>query len=194
MGDSMGFRAVHAVILTGGASRRMGRPKALLPWKNGTFISFWVDTLTAHCESVTVVTGAHHDVIARAVPESARVAHATDWRRGMRASLRHGSRATPAGDLLIAHVDRPTVSPETVAMLVHDSASCPILPRYRGTLGHPIRVPQWFRPRLERMDTTPLRDLLNRMRCKPLDVNDQGVRANINTVQDYRRASIQEKR
>src|ERR1700759_5296037 len=45
------------VILSAGASSRMGSDKALLPWRNGTFLSAAINTLQAVSEFVIVVAG-----------------------------------------------------------------------------------------------------------------------------------------
>ena len=47
-----------AIILAAGESRRMGSPKALLPFRGGTFLSVVADTLGTHCSPVVGVFGA----------------------------------------------------------------------------------------------------------------------------------------
>jgi len=47
------------VILAAGASTRMGRDKALLPWHSGTFLSAAIRALQASTELVIVVAGAN---------------------------------------------------------------------------------------------------------------------------------------
>src|SRR6185437_5796366 len=45
------------VILAAGASSRMGRDKALLPWQDGTFLSAAIQALQRETELVIVVAG-----------------------------------------------------------------------------------------------------------------------------------------
>src|SRR6478609_2009136 len=47
------------VILAAGASSRMGRDKALLPWRDGTFLSAAIRALQPATELVIVVAGAN---------------------------------------------------------------------------------------------------------------------------------------
>src|SRR5574338_441235 len=45
------------VILAAGESSRMGRPKALLPWGRGTFLSAAIRALTPYTDLVIVAAG-----------------------------------------------------------------------------------------------------------------------------------------
>src|ERR1051325_9520614 len=47
------------VVLAAGASSRMGRDKALLPWRDGTFLSTAIRALQPATELVLVVAGAN---------------------------------------------------------------------------------------------------------------------------------------
>ena len=49
--------AFCGVILAAGESSRMGQPKALLPWRGGTFLSGAIRVLTAFTDMVIVVAG-----------------------------------------------------------------------------------------------------------------------------------------
>ncbi|MBC8166751.1 MAG: NTP transferase domain-containing protein, partial [Bryobacteraceae bacterium] len=48
---------VAAVILSGGASRRMGTPKALLEFAGETFLNRLIGLFEQHCAQVIVVLG-----------------------------------------------------------------------------------------------------------------------------------------
>ena len=49
--------AFCGVILAAGESSRMGRPKALLPWRRGTFLSGAIQVLNNFSDLVIVVAG-----------------------------------------------------------------------------------------------------------------------------------------
>ena len=60
------FPAMPVIVLAGGRSLRMGRPKALLRWPatNASFAAQVIETLRdAGAGCLGVVTGAHHDLI-----------------------------------------------------------------------------------------------------------------------------------
>lgn len=180
-----------ALILSGGASRRMGRPKALLQLGDETFLSHLGRTLNvAGCSIVTVVLGAHADEITPHVPPTVRVVVARDWRIGMRASLRAGLSQLPSGPVLLTHVDRPMVTVQTVRRLIAASASTPnasILPQHGELTGHPVVLPACLRDRLQRDDAQPLNEILDSHPAIRLPVDDLGVHMNVNTPDDYAR-------
>lgn len=173
---------IHAVILAGGASTRMGRPKALLVLDGETFVARLVRRFhAAGCAQITVVGGADHARIRPAVPDRAVYVHAPGWADGMRASLRVGLGATLAGDVLLTHVDRPYISSQTLTVLT--DAPGGLIPTYAGRGGHPIRLPAALRPRIMQPDDAPLKTLLGEVPRQPVD--DPGVRLNVNTPADY---------
>ena len=179
--------ALHGLIMAAGASRRMGRPKALLELEGRSFVRSLVDRFNEVCATVTVVAGAHHQIIASHLGDCAQVVRASDWQRGMRSSLRAGLLAIPTGSILLTHVDRPTVSSETLALMADAPGKVPVIPVYRGELGHPVRLPEWLRDRLIRRDQMPLREVFKRSGYLRLEVSDPGVIANINDRRDYDR-------
>lgn len=173
---------IPAIILAGGASTRMGRPKALLTDAGETFMARLVRIFgAAGCDPVVLVSGADADAIAEGAPPEAHHVVAADWADGMRASLRAGLRATPPGDVLLTHVDRPRFALETLELLLRAEGG--LIPTFGGRGGHPIRLPGALRERLLAPDDTPLKALLGDVRRVP--VADPDVRRNINTPAEY---------
>lgn len=173
---------IHAVILAGGASTRMGRPKALLVLEGETFVARLVRLFhAAGCAQITVVGGADDAQIRPAVPDRAIYVYAPDWADGMRASLRVGLGATLAGDVLLTHVDRPLMSLKTLTLLT--DAAGGLIPTYDGRGGHPIRLPAALRPRIMQPGDAPLKTMLGGV--PRLAVDDPGLRLNVNTPAAY---------
>jgi nicotine blue oxidoreductase len=114
--------ATTAVLLAAGAGTRLGRgPKALLPFRGRTLVEVLADVLLdGGCREVVVVLGAgaesvreDTDLSRHAVVENA------DWSTGMGGSFRLGlSRARDEDHVLVALVDQPGLTPETVARLL----------------------------------------------------------------------------
>jgi molybdenum cofactor cytidylyltransferase len=134
-----------AVILSGGASSRMGSPKALLPYQGRPFLEHLLE-VTQHPKIAVrrVVLGAHAEPIARAVHLHAdEIVINEDWEGGQLSSIRMALRSLPENTegMLLCLIDHPLVS----ATLVHDlierfsATGKPIvLPVYEGRRGHPV--------------------------------------------------------
>jgi molybdenum cofactor cytidylyltransferase len=134
-----------AVILSGGASRRMGTSKALLPYRGSTFLEHLL-TVTDHPRIgwQRVVLGADAAAIAEGVELSAdAVVINENWEDGQLTSIQAGVRSLPAGTdgMLLCLIDHPLISRELVGELVsrfYLSGKSIVLPIYKGRRGHPV--------------------------------------------------------
>jgi molybdenum cofactor cytidylyltransferase len=134
-----------AVILSGGASRRMGAPKALLPYQGGTFLEHLLK-VTDHPRIGwrRVVLGADAAAIAESVELPAdEVVINENWEAGQLSSIQAGVRSLPAGTdgMLLCLIDHPLISRDLVSALVerfYESGKAIVLPVYKGRRGHPV--------------------------------------------------------
>lgn len=110
------------VLLAAGAGSRLGgRAKALLPYRGETFLEHLAAVLrSGGCSEIVVVLGGYSDLVTRAVDLRAyKVVQNTAWAQGMSTSFRTGLAAVEAGsDALVALVDQPGVTTETVSRLI----------------------------------------------------------------------------
>lgn len=120
----------------------MGFPKALLPYRDQTFLDTLIGLLAARCSPVIVVLGAQAERIRAAVVQQAEFALNPDYQRGMTTSLQCGLRAVPAHSdgVLFTLVDHPAVSAATLDLLLAEPRPLLRVPRYGAKRGHPI----WF--------------------------------------------------
>lgn len=190
-----------AIVLSGGASERMGRPKALLSAPDGRpFLTRIVETLIeAGLAPPTIVTGVHHDAIdalCRAMPEAGRprLVHNADPSRGQLSSLLAGMEVvvTPqTSGLLVTLVDVPLVSVHTVARLIDAwrTRRAPVVRPAVGTRhGHPVI---FDRVTFDRLRSAPaasgakavIRDLGTLV--ENVAVDDEGCLIDVDTPQEY---------
>jgi molybdenum cofactor cytidylyltransferase len=179
-----------AIILTAGESRRMGRPKAFLPFRGGTFLSHIADTLGVRCAPVIAVFGFDADRLMAMAPANVQPVPNPDYELGMLTSLQAGLRAVP-GDcdiVLFTLVDHPAISPATVEILLRSTAPVAI-PRHNGKRGHPVLL---RRPIVDEFLAEPVtaktRDAIDRhgAEIEYIDVDDPGISDDIDDPQLYR--------
>ncbi len=111
-----------AVVLAAGVGSRLGRgPKALLPYHGRPLVETVAAVLLeGGCREVLLVLGAGApDVVRNAHLERYRVVVNGEWQSGMGSSFRLGNAGAPPEDnLMIALVDQPGLTPETVERLL----------------------------------------------------------------------------
>lgn len=188
-----------AILLAAGASSRMGQAKPLLDWGGCPLVAAQVKVLqAAGCAPVIVVLGARAAAVRRALPPSARWTTNIAWREGRAGSIRAGARAVPAyaERIVIASVDQPCSASavrRTVAALAANPDAKIAVPRHGGRNGHPPVFAVALLPELRRVSerSEGLRELRRRWRAATIfvEVDDPLVLLNLNTPEDYRRAS-----
>jgi len=193
------------VILAAGASSRMGRDKALLPWppalagRTGaeTFLSAAIRSLTSVTEVVLVVAGQNSPSLAPVVYSlGAALVVNPDPSRGQFSSLQVGlqeilGRGRDAA--MVTLVDRPPAASETVEVLRRTFLDAPVsvwavVPEFQGKHGHPFVVGRELMELFLRAPATAnARDIEHQHQAhiKYLPVNDPFVIANVDTPEDY---------
>ncbi|MBI3281295.1 MAG: nucleotidyltransferase family protein [Acidobacteria bacterium] len=193
---------VAGLILAGGASRRMGTPKALLRLNQETFLGRLIRVFGNYCAGVTVVLGHEARGIQSALePSRAEFVINPHWQKGQLSSLQAGLQALP-GDLdavLFTPVDYPAVSESTVGSLIAacETASAPQvrvmaaagslwIPRHQGRHGHPVLVSASLIPELL-AETESARAVIHRHceRTTYIDVADAGILRDVDTPEAY---------
>jgi molybdenum cofactor cytidylyltransferase len=134
-----------AVILSGGASRRMGSPKALLAYQGRPFLEHLLDVARHPKIGVRrIVLGADAEPIAKEVdlsPEEIVVNE--EWEKGQLSSMQAAIRSLPPGTdgIILLLIDHPLISSTLVGELVeafYTSRKAIVLPVYEGRRGHPV--------------------------------------------------------
>lgn len=187
-----------AVILSGGASSRMGSPKALLPYQGRPFLEHLL-AITIHPEiSVRrVVLGAEAESIAKAIPLKANeMIINSQWEKGQLSSIQAAVRKLPAGTegMLLLLIDHPLISSALVGELVaqfYKSKKPIVLPVYEGRRGHPVIFSASLYPELLRAPLeTGARAVVwaHAEEVEEVPTNEEGCVLNLNDPETLNRA------
>ncbi len=192
---------IAAIILAAGESRRMGRPKMLLPWGDTTVLGKVVATfLAAGLEDIVVVTGSARRQIEALLGNSARSVFNPQYAQGeMLSSIQAGLQMLGADTqaALIGLGDQPQVELATIESILETfgRTGAPLLvPSYEMRRGHPWLVAREFWAEILRMRTPESpRDFMNRHASgiHYVNVETPSVIQDLDTPEDYDRARIQ---
>ena len=169
----------------------MGTPKALLRYRDESFLDTLIGLFEKRCAPVIVVLGAAAQQVRAGAKRTAVFVENEHWESGQTSSMQYGLRAVPvdAEGVLFTLVDHPAVSPQTIASLL--SAPFPLLrvPRYQGRRGHPIRFSRELIPEFLALGNDgAASDVVRRHRdgTEFLDLDDPGIVADIDDPAAYR--------
>ncbi|WP_031500801.1 nucleotidyltransferase family protein [Bryobacter aggregatus] len=180
---------IGGIVLAGGASSRMGQPKALLPLGGITMLERIVTLFQKHCTTICVVTGAHDRELREALPDFAPfLLHNAHYAAGMFSSLRTGLRHSSHCDrILFSPVDFAGVLPQTIEPLFESKAMV-AKPRWQGQSGHPVLIgSDAIRALLEAGLESNAKEILAGFPSQYFDVDDRAVAEDCDTPEDYQR-------
>jgi len=191
---------VWAILLAAGESSRMGRLKALLPWRNSTLLEYQLRSLLeAGIHQVVVVLGYDADRLKPVVEsvDGASWALNPDYLQGKTTSLKTGVAALAGkqvSEVLLLNVDQPR-SAETVRTLVKrhlESSYLITIPTHGGKGGHPILITAGLLPELAVIDeeSQGLKAVIRRHgeATERFELDDPTVLWDLNTPEQYQNA------
>lgn len=193
-----GLLKVSAIVLAAGASRRMGRPKQLLAFGQGTMLGGVIESLLlSRVQEVVVVLGHRAEEVRSSIVSSpVRVVINPEPDRGMFSSVQCGlgAASSDADALLIALGDQPFLRPELIDALIQAFRGHSlriVAPTWRGRRGHPILLGAVYAPEIMGMGAgSTLRDLVRRHAEDILEVSvrTDDVLRDIDTPEEYEEA------
>ncbi len=183
------------VILAAGESSRMGRDKALLPWRGQTFLGAAINSLQPWTELVIVVAGKNAPALSERVDAAGAFLVVNPHpERGQFSSLQIGlqevlNRGRDAA--MVTLVDRPPVALETLRGLRDaflTSTAWAVVPEYAGRHGHPIVIGrEMIEIFLKAAASATARDIEHEHKdhIQYLPVDDPAVVMNVDTPEEY---------
>jgi molybdenum cofactor cytidylyltransferase len=194
---------IAALILAGGNSRRMGEPKALLPFPDLPLVAAqWLALRGAGLDPLRIVVGRDAERIA-AGSGLARENFVRNRARGtsLFSSLQRGLTALLAADdwpaVLVQPVDALPPHPSLVVSLAErllQGGLLAVIPAHRGRGGHPVLLAREVAQEMLDLDprTARLDEVLHRLEAtggaERMEVYSEDVLWNLNEPAEYRRA------
>lgn len=178
----------------------MGRPKALLRWREGTFLSSAIRAIAPESDLVIVVAGDNANELHPTVDSmGAFLVNNPDPARGQFSSMQVGLQEVlnrGRDSAILTLVDRPAPQVPTVRDLKQQflrkitEGFWAVVPSYQGQHGHPALFSrEMITEFLNASSTANAREILhrNQQRIAYVEVEDPLVIANIDTPEDYER-------
>ncbi len=186
---------VSSILLAAGKSKRMGKPKQLMPWGQITVVEQTVDNLLSSAVKEVIVVLGHkaEEVIKIIAAKPVKLAINRDYEQGMSTSIIAGLNLvdSQAQAVMLALGDQPLIDCQTINRLIeefynHDKGIT--IPTYQGRRGHPVIFAMKYEEKLRELKG----DIGGRQIIKdhPEDilevpVNCEGISIDIDTIGSY---------
>ncbi len=187
-----GMADLDCVLLAAGASVRMGRWKPLLPWRGATVVEASAAAALSACSRVLLVVGHRGDELAGLFSGRPRleVVPNAGYLAGLFSSIRAGVERVRSPRFFIALADMPLVRPELYLALLDEPEAEAVRPVYRGTPGHPVLLSARIIPLIrEESEDSTMRNVLARVGCRDVPVDEPGAVLDLDEPADYDRLS-----
>jgi CTP:molybdopterin cytidylyltransferase MocA len=186
---------IAGLILAGGASRRMGTPKALLRFQRETFLDRLIRLFSGVANPVIVVLGHQSSQIRSGIERAPEATFAVnpDPERGMLSSLQCGLQTLPVETeaVMFTPVDHPNLQPATLEKLAahFETERAPVtVPTYDGVHGHPVCIARALADELLALPATAMAsDVIHKYvsRTRYIEVDDPAVTIDVDDPEAY---------
>jgi len=192
--------SVGVVILAAGRSRRMGRPKLLLPWGSSSVLGHLITQWQAlGARQIAVVCALDESAIVTELdrlgfPAGQRVFN-PDPERGMFSSIQCAAQ-WPGWQTAVTHWtlvlgDQPHLREATLRCLLEFGAAHPeavCQPAHGGHRRHPVVLPRCAFHQLANSTATDLKEFLKSFATATCELDEAGLELDIDRPEDYEKA------
>jgi molybdenum cofactor cytidylyltransferase len=149
---------IWAMILAAGESKRMGKPKLLLPFGEKTIIETIVATIVlSKVEQTLVILGSDREKTEEKIKNyPVKIVYNRDFRSGMLSSVQCGFKSLPEKSraVLVVLGDQPKISTTVINKLIDaykSSGKGIVLPVYKKERGHPVLIDMKYGEEVENL-------------------------------------------
>jgi len=150
---------IFGIVLAAGESKRMGRPKQLLPFGKQTLIETVIDhVLQSQIEKIMVVLGANEEIISKRLAKyPVSTVFNPQYQEDMLSSIQLGFKAIAkdATAAIIILGDQPTIPGWVIDSIINayrSSGKGIIIPIHQKRRGHPVLIDYKYRNEVATLD------------------------------------------
>lgn len=147
---------VGAIILAAGESKRMGKPKLLLPFGDKTILETVVtNVVQSKADEVLVVLGADPKKTEEKIKDlPVTITVNPHYKKGMLSSVQWGFNAIPKNirGVLVCLGDQPSIPPSIMDKVIEafkNSRKGIVVPAFKKNRGHPVLIDVKYRKEIE---------------------------------------------
>lgn len=178
---------VDGVILAAGYSSRANAFKMELEINNKAILQRCIEALYDNCDNIIVVSGYKHEKINRLVENytKAKVVYNDEFHKGMFSSIKKGIQNVKASKFLLTPGDYPLINKNIVEKLLCEEKEI-VIPSFNRRGGHPVLLSRnIIREILDEPDDSNLKKYLSKKQCSYLNIDDEGILLDVDTMEDY---------
>lgn len=188
---------IWAMILAAGESKRMGKPKLLLPFGEKTIIETVIESVVqSKVEKILVVLGSNREKIEKKIKNfPLEIAVNPNFQSGMLSSIQLGFQTLPENTqaVLVVLGDQPAISSAVIDKIIDAykrTGKGIVLPVYKNERGHPVLIDMKYRNEVENL--SPDIGLRGTVYNHPEDileveVETSSILRDIDDLEDYKR-------
>lgn len=178
---------VDGVILAAGYSSRANAFKMELEIDKKPILQRCIEALYDDCNNIIVVSGYKHEKINELTKNysKVRVIYNEEFDKGMFNSVKKGIQIVTGERFLLTPGDYPLINKDIIQKLLKEDDEI-IIPSFNKKGGHPILINTYLiKEILAEPDDSNLKIYLNKKQCSHLNVDDEGILLDVDTIEDY---------
>jgi len=186
-----------AIILAAGESKRMGKPKMLLPFKGSSIIENVIANIKgSRVRDIMIVLGADSEFLTPMIQtKDVNYCYNVNYRDGMLSSVICGLNSIPPDHeaIIVFQGDQPLISPVVTDAVIESYLSTRkgiVIPVYNKKRGHPILIDRKYTNDIRELNPMEgLRSLLFKFPEDVLEVetDEAGILRDFDTPDEYRK-------
>ena len=178
---------VEGVVLAAGLSSRSGQYKMALPLDGKTVIEWSVEGMYEIASRILVVVGWQAEQIRSLLAPYRRVEFVPNegFREGMFSSVKAGIAHVRAPRFFLLPGDHPLIDAKVYSQMLSAKGDI-VIPTFGGRRGHPVLIGSHLIPEILRSsDSANLRDYIRTKGHTEVEVDQEGILIDIDTLEDY---------